>query len=158
MATRLLFGLMLNVPVNNFSVMLGGSHPILGITSTLGGKYVLLKETARRPDWGSKQPPTSGSGVRGDKLTTRPPPPPTRLLDFQASVKFSTVTLSRQKWITGVRACGGWGLFCIYLQRQKAVIVRSLPQQMALAGPTLSCHQDIMSCHCQIVGNPLFFV
>ena len=125
--------------------MLGGSHRFLGITSTFGGKYVLLKETARRPDCGSK-PPTSGSGVRGDKLTTRPPPPPpphTRLLDIQASVKFSTVTLSRQKWITGVRACGGWGLFCIYLQRQKAVIVRILPQQMALAGPTQSCTKTL---------------
>ena len=28
------FGLMLNVPVNNFSVMLGRSHRFLGITST----------------------------------------------------------------------------------------------------------------------------
>ena len=33
------FGLMLNVPGNNFSVMLGWSHRFLGITSTfsLGG-------------------------------------------------------------------------------------------------------------------------
>ena len=31
------FGLMLNVPVNNFSVMLGRSHCFLGITSTFGG-------------------------------------------------------------------------------------------------------------------------
>ena len=30
------FGLMLNVPVNNFSVMLGLSHRFLGITSTQG--------------------------------------------------------------------------------------------------------------------------
>ena len=29
-----LFGLMLNVPVNNFSAMLGRSHRFLGITST----------------------------------------------------------------------------------------------------------------------------
>ena len=28
---------MLNVPVNNFSVMLGRSHRFLGITSTWGG-------------------------------------------------------------------------------------------------------------------------
>ena len=31
------FGLMLNVQVNNFSVMLGQSHHFLGITSTFGG-------------------------------------------------------------------------------------------------------------------------
>ena len=30
------FGLMLNVPVNNFSVMLGQSHHFLGIASTQG--------------------------------------------------------------------------------------------------------------------------
>ena len=41
------FGLMLNIPVNNFSVMLGRSHRFLGITSTFGGKYVLLKDTTR---------------------------------------------------------------------------------------------------------------
>ena len=45
--------LMLNVPVNNFSVMLGLSHSFLGITSTFGGgggggKYVLHKDTTRR--------------------------------------------------------------------------------------------------------------
>ena len=45
--------LMLNVSVNNFSVMLGRSHRFLGITSTFGGKYVLLKDTTRRPEWGS---------------------------------------------------------------------------------------------------------
>ena len=41
------FGLMLNVPVSNFSVMLGRSHRFLGITSTFGGGgiYVLLKDT-----------------------------------------------------------------------------------------------------------------
>ena len=31
------FGLMINVTVNNFSVMLGRSHRFLGITSTLRG-------------------------------------------------------------------------------------------------------------------------
>ena len=39
---------MLNVPVNNFSVMLGRSHRFLGITSTLGGgggRYVSLRDT-----------------------------------------------------------------------------------------------------------------
>ena len=34
---RICFGLMLNVPVNNFSVMLGRSHRFLGITSTFLG-------------------------------------------------------------------------------------------------------------------------
>ena len=41
------FGLMLNIPLNNFSVMLGRSHRFLGITSTFGGKYVLLKDRTR---------------------------------------------------------------------------------------------------------------
>ena len=44
------FGLMLNVPVNNFSDMLGRSHHFLGFTSTFGGEYVLLKDTIRRPE------------------------------------------------------------------------------------------------------------
>ena len=49
--------LMLNVPVNNFSVMLGRSHHFLCITSFFffflggGGKYVLLKDTTQRRDW-----------------------------------------------------------------------------------------------------------
>ena len=41
--------LRLNVPVNNFSVMLGRSHGFLGITSTFRGVNVsLLKDTTRR--------------------------------------------------------------------------------------------------------------
>ena len=66
------FGLMLNVPVNNFSVMLGQSHHFLGITSTFGGKICLPQgnNTATRV---GLEPPTSGSGVRG--VTTRPPRP-----------------------------------------------------------------------------------
>ena len=47
------FGLMLNVPVNTFSVMLGRSHRFPCITSILRCKYVLLKDTTRRPEWGS---------------------------------------------------------------------------------------------------------
>ena len=39
--------LMLNVPVNNFSVMLGRSHHFLGIASRLGGKFVLFKDPTR---------------------------------------------------------------------------------------------------------------
>ena len=49
--------LMLNVLVNNFSVMLGRSHRFLGngtFTSTFFRcKYVLLKDTIQRPEWGS---------------------------------------------------------------------------------------------------------
>ena len=37
------FGLMLNVPVNNFSVMLGRSHRFLGITSTFWGLICLAQ-------------------------------------------------------------------------------------------------------------------
>ena len=40
--------LMLNVSVNNFSVLLGLSHSFLGITSTFWGKCVLHKDTTRR--------------------------------------------------------------------------------------------------------------
>ena len=73
-----LFGLMLNVTVNNFSVMLGRSHRFLGITSTFvcvcggGGKYVSLKDTARRPEWGSNPPSLD---PESEVLTTRPPRP-----------------------------------------------------------------------------------
>ena len=66
---------MLNVPVNNFSVMLGRSHRFLGITSTLGGgggKYVLLKDTTRRPEWGSNPRPLD---PESEVSTTRPPRP-----------------------------------------------------------------------------------
>ena len=35
--------LLLNVPVNNFSVMSGWRHPFLGITSTFG-KYMYLAQ------------------------------------------------------------------------------------------------------------------
>ena len=68
-----LFGLMLNVPVNNISVMLGRSHRFLGITSTFGGggggggggKYVLLKDTTQRPEWGSSPRPLDRGGGGG---------------------------------------------------------------------------------------------
>ena len=36
------FGLMLNVLVNKFSVMLGGSHRYLDITITFGGKGLMI--------------------------------------------------------------------------------------------------------------------
>ena len=42
---------LLNVPVNNLSVLSGRSHRFLGITSTfLGGKCILLKATKRRSE------------------------------------------------------------------------------------------------------------
>ena len=70
----------LNVPVNNFSVMLGRSHRFLGITSTFflsrgegGGKYVLLKDTTRRPELGSNPIPLD---PESEELTTRPPRAP----------------------------------------------------------------------------------
>ena len=66
---------MLNVTVNNFSVMLGRSYRFLVIASTLGGggKYVLLKNTTRRPEWGSNPRPLD---PESKVLTTRPSPPP----------------------------------------------------------------------------------
>ena len=55
---------MLNVPVNNFSVMLGWSHRFLGITSTFRGVNVPLLKVVIEPS-------TSQSGVRDS--TTRTP-------------------------------------------------------------------------------------
>ena len=68
------FDLMLNIPVNNFSVVLGRSHRFLGITSILGGKYVLLKDRTQRPEWGLNPRPLD---PQSKVLTTRPPGPPT---------------------------------------------------------------------------------
>ena len=69
---------MLNVPVDNFSVMLGWSHRFLGITSTFfffggGGGGKLLKDTTRRLKWGSNPRPLD---PESEVLTTRPPRPP----------------------------------------------------------------------------------
>ena len=41
------FVLRLNVPVNNFSVMSGRSQRFLGLTSTVGSRCALLKDTTR---------------------------------------------------------------------------------------------------------------
>ena len=68
------FGLMLNIPVNNYSVMLGKSHHFLGITSIFGGKYVLLKDRTRQPECGSNPGPLD---PQSEVLTTRRPGPPT---------------------------------------------------------------------------------
>ena len=68
---------MLKVPVNNFSVMLGRSHRFLCITSIgfflVGvGKYVLLKDTTRRLEWGSNPRLLD---PESEVLTSTPPRP-----------------------------------------------------------------------------------
>ena len=53
------FGLMLNVPVNYFSVMLGRSHRFLGITSTIwggGGVNLSCKRTKHGGPSGARNP------------------------------------------------------------------------------------------------------
>ena len=52
------FGLMLNVPVNNFSVMLGRSHRFLGITSTFfgGGVNMSCSRTQHGDPGGARTP------------------------------------------------------------------------------------------------------
>ena len=58
LSQNFLFGLffLFNVPVNNFSVMLGRSHRFLGIYQYFGELSVLLKDTTRR-SWGSNHGP-----------------------------------------------------------------------------------------------------
>ena len=71
------FGLMLNAPVNIFSVMFGRSHRFLGITSPFflgGGGGICLAQghiTATRV---GLEPPTSGSGVRDVNHQANAPP------------------------------------------------------------------------------------
>ena len=57
--------LRLNVPVNNFSVMLGRSYRFLGMTSTFGSKCILFVG----PEWSSKPRPLN---PECEALTTRP--------------------------------------------------------------------------------------
>ena len=81
-------GLMLNVPVNNFSVMLGRSHRYLCITSTFffffflgwGGLICLAQghNTATRV---GLEPLTSGFGVRG--VNHQATAPPKRFVNFR---------------------------------------------------------------------------
>ena len=59
---------MLNVPVNNCSVMLGQSHRFLGITSTFfwgggGGRVNMSCSRTQHGDPSGPRTPTSGSGV-----------------------------------------------------------------------------------------------
>ena len=77
------FGLMLNVPVNNFSVMLGRSHRFLCITSTFffffffffwGGGGIYLAQEHNTVTRVGLDPPTSGSGVRGVNHQATAPP------------------------------------------------------------------------------------
>ena len=70
---RFWFGLMLNIPVNNFSVMLGRSHRFLGITSTFGGLICLAQGHNMATRMGL-EPQTSGSGVRGVNHQATAPP------------------------------------------------------------------------------------
>ena len=63
---------MLNIPVNNFSVMLGQSHHFLGITSTFRG--VNVSAQGHNMAEVGIEPQTSRSGVRDS--TTRPPRSP----------------------------------------------------------------------------------
>ena len=60
-----LVDMILSVPVNNFSVMLGRSHRFLGITSTFWGVNVPCSRTQHGLTRVGLKPPTSGSGVRG---------------------------------------------------------------------------------------------
>ena len=98
------FGLMLNIPVNNFSDMLGRSHCFVGITNIFFGKYVLLKDRTQRPEWGlNPQPLDPQSKV----LTTRPLGPPTlvgckTLIQQQMSSTFPKGGNSDTKSITYV--------------------------------------------------------
>ena len=82
------FGLMLNVPVNNFTVMLGRRHrfwilPVFFFFFFFfgggGGKYVLLKDTTRRPEWGSNLRPLD---PESEVLTTRPPRPRMKMFEL----------------------------------------------------------------------------
>ena len=76
------FGLILNVPVNNYSVMLGRSHRFLGITSTFflfffffgGGGQICLAQGHNTATRVGLEPPTSGSGVRGVNHQATAPP------------------------------------------------------------------------------------
>ena len=58
---------MLNVPVNNFSVMFGRNHRFLGITSTLGVNMSCSKTQNGDPSEARTPDPES------EVLTTRPP-------------------------------------------------------------------------------------
>ena len=67
------FELRLYDPVNIFSVMSGRTHRFLGITSTfLGGKCILLKDTTRRPEWGSNPQPLAPESDALPPLLSRP--------------------------------------------------------------------------------------
>ena len=115
--------LMLNVPVNNFSVMLGRSHRFLGITSTFGGKYVLLKDTTRRPEWGSN--PRS-LNPESEVLTTRPPRPPA---NGQSHNRIEQVLYVKLIWIYMMRGqsfnSDSSKLYKAVVKMRRKVIVKS---------------------------------
>ena len=91
---RFWFGLMLNVPVNNFFSHVGTEPPLPVYYQYFfffffffgggGGKYVLLKDTTRRPEWGSNPRPLD---PESEVLTTRPPRPHSKGGDQPGSVQ-----------------------------------------------------------------------
>ena len=82
-----LVSLMLNVPVNNFS-MLGRSHSFLGITSIFGGMgrgLICVAQGHNTTTQVGLKPPTSGSGIRG--VNHQATAPPHFTLCFQLAVR-----------------------------------------------------------------------
>ena len=65
--------LKLNVPVNNFSVILGRSNHFLGIITLGGGVNMSCSRTHTATRVGLERP-TSGSGVRGVNHQATAPP------------------------------------------------------------------------------------
>ena len=84
--------LILNVPVNNFTVMLGPGHPFLGITSTFGEYFCLAKGhnivTRVRSD-------TRTLASESDALTTSPAPPPSPLSSL---FSFTCISITLCNW------------------------------------------------------------
>ena len=68
-----LVDLILNVPVNNFSLMLGRSHRFLGITSTFW-RMKCLAQGHNKVTRVRIEPPTSRSGIRRPKHQASAPP------------------------------------------------------------------------------------
>ena len=77
--------LRINVLVHNFQSCLDEAIASRVLPVLLGGKYVLLKDTTRRPEWGSNPPPLD---PESEMLTTRPP----HTLIYNVHVKDNTCT------------------------------------------------------------------
>ena len=95
------FGLMLNVPVNNFSVMLG--HGFLGITSTFffffGGGINMSCSRTKHGDPSGTRTPTSGSEVGGVNHQATAPPfqkcVVSRAERYQSMIERETIHVSK---------------------------------------------------------------